>query len=66
MRDFLDGLNDDDRLLIELRAFSGDTWEDIAEQIGIEPASARQRGSRLMKKAQKILTTEEALNDQRA
>lgn len=66
MRLFLDGLNDDDRLLIELRAFSGDTWEEIAEQIGIEPAAARQRGSRLMKKAQKTLTTEEALNDQRA
>jgi len=60
-RQFLDTLTADERELALLWARSPeDTWEEIALQLGIAAATARQRWSRLRKKAERHLQHQEA------
>ncbi len=47
--ELLDGLSADQRRLIELRTQSELSFEEIADQLSITPATARQRFSRLIK-----------------
>jgi len=48
IREFLKGLNTDDRKLLELYLQGNLTSSEIAHQLGIEPAAARQRKARLL------------------
>jgi len=51
---FLASLDPIDRVLAELRAYTTLTWEDIAHDLGITSDAARQRWTRIRKKAEQF------------
>jgi len=55
--DLLSTLDDQDRLLLQLRTFSTMTWDEIATEVGLTSPNARQRYGRLVKRVRETLAT---------